>query len=587
LEEDLAWVTQLISTYQEPVAVSRELRGLRGDNADKVILTADMMRHIAQVIRKRIQLLTQQMNHATSHTINIAERDRPSSTRSRSSRSSSSSSSSRPEPIPKTKTSFLKFDRPGFDLAKFHDLMPRLSPKCTKLEFLLQKCPHQVIIYCHGISSIRAVAGTLLTLRYAKGIDEEWNLLPPKPSQFLILSKSSIGAKPLTEEAKTKIIHAFQQQRSQYKIILIDHHFKEGVDLPASDIILFDEPTSRAELTQIVGRANRYCGLHEDLFLQDGWTIHVHRLGIRFFHNRLRTRNNDTLDLDHLIDLIPRPQHIHDMDDYKTTMEETFNSNLFSPNDLCILLQGNLHQQRNLRKITDGFHELIKRVNIGAKLYAPVLQRVQQQEDALLQLQTEENETRQMISQYLKRELTRIDHHHTSRVTRQTNNTLRQLLQYINEDETTLEAITKIIGTLHITYLNEKEMNQETYQRLLKDMTFFDLTPEKAQHLFHQAYTQYIQDHHDLVNTNTWKHLYDQYKKSEAELGWFLTLTDEEYRKTFHLPPPCSAHQELRKKKVLPRHWTAALLKLPNPKLFFSSTVNERFQALKKKTLLK
>jgi hypothetical protein len=346
-----------------------------------------------------------------------------------------------------------------------------------------------------------------------------------------MLTGSTMNKTVMSKKTRQEIIKSFQTGPSQ--IILIDHHFKEGVDLPATHIILFDEPQSRSEMIQIVGRANRYCGLPEALFEPNqGWTIHVHRLGIRFFEGRLR--NIDQVELDSLLDDIPTPGMTDAArDEFTEAFKDTLATNVYSPSDVCCLLRGNLHNQRRMRKVADGYYELVNRINIGAILYRPILNLVALQENEFLKLQTEENEIREMTSHYLTRK-------HSStlpearRITRSTNEALRRLQQYITDEDTTVNAMYRILQKLKISYI-EKNLFPRVYRELLQDITFLGVTETKAQQLFASSLASYYEHYPSELNIRTWNALFDDMERikgddtSNAKVAKFFLMTDEEY----------------------------------------------------------
>jgi hypothetical protein len=100
-------------------------------------------------------------------------------------------------------------------------------------------------------------------------------------SSFGLISSSSVYQKAFTETNKKDILKVFNRPDNNYgqqmRIIIMDSKFKEGVDLfDVKYVHILEQPKSSADLTQVIGRATRYCGQKGLNFVQnEGWKIYV------------------------------------------------------------------------------------------------------------------------------------------------------------------------------------------------------------------------------------------------------------------------------------------------------------------------
>lgn len=100
-------------------------------------------------------------------------------------------------------------------------------------------------------------------------------------SRFGLISSSSVYQKAFTETNKKDILKVFNRPDNNYgqqmRILIMDSKFKEGVDLfDVKYVHILEQPKSSADLTQVIGRATRYCGQKGLNFVQnEGWKIHV------------------------------------------------------------------------------------------------------------------------------------------------------------------------------------------------------------------------------------------------------------------------------------------------------------------------
>jgi hypothetical protein len=346
------------------------------------------------------------------------------------------------------------FDQPRtFDAERFRKDIPLYSPKLEKLLEILESddnhCRKQNpeenvnhrhrkrLVFCQDIHDIRAVAGGLMAhgwtfgmkrrfvkwqktysdiesgkvLKQIESKDPQLTWLPSTDDgedykRFLVLTKSKIGGvsgASLNEYSVQTIgakggeatyNHTDNLYGKNYRIILIDRNFMEGIDLPSTYADLFDSVLSASDRTQIVGRISRFCGNSGLQFMPDyGWPQRVYRydlkfhtLGLHMSERQLENFNREVHQPDSQYrDLFPEKY----ADAFVTKIE----SNLFSPTELQILLDGNMEMQRIQKKTLDIYNALMEKVSIGMLLYAPAMRNLAKSRHELDDLLMDEEET--------------------------------------------------------------------------------------------------------------------------------------------------------------------------------------------------
>lgn len=351
------------------------------------------------------------------------------------------------------------FDQPEtFDAAQFLRDMPLYSPKAEALLRILtandQDCLHtnpedqprdrlrKRMVFCQDIHDIRAVAGALMASGWTFGMKRKWvkwqkqyfatdtnkqvgRTLTAKAQQltwlpsveggpeadykrFLVLTRSRLGgvAGATLNDYAIQMLGAKGQEATynhednlrgkNYRVILIDRSFMEGIDLPSTYCDLFDALMAKAERTQVVGRIARFCGNKDLPFVSNyGWPQRVYRYELKFHTVGLHLsptqweRLGDKVRSEHspYAPLIPAR--------YQEAFLEKLEKNLFSPTELQILLDGNMELQRIRKKTLDVYEALMEKVSIGALLYAPAMRNLAVARHELDELLMEEEETAQ------------------------------------------------------------------------------------------------------------------------------------------------------------------------------------------------
>lgn len=346
------------------------------------------------------------------------------------------------------------FDQPEtFDEKRFRDDMPLYSPKAAKFIEIVKADDHDCLkhnpedsererhrkrlVFCQDIHDIRAVAGTLMAHGWTFGMKRQWvkwkkqwlnpdtdkvlktatqkqaqlTWLPSTEDgedykRFLVLTKSKLGGvsgSTLNEYSVQTIgakgdeatyNHTNNLHGKDYRIIIIDRNFMEGIDLPSTYADLFDSVLSASDRTQIVGRISRFCGNSGLPFVPNfGWPQRVYRYDLKFRRMGLYMQDNQRERLGEVlrtpgrgfVDIIPEK--------YRDAFVDKLESNLFSPTELQILLDGNMEMQRIQKKTLDVYNALLEKVNIGLLLYAPAMRNISASKRDLEELLMDEDET--------------------------------------------------------------------------------------------------------------------------------------------------------------------------------------------------
>ena len=349
------------------------------------------------------------------------------------------------------------FDQPKtFDAAQFRKDMPLYSPKATKLMEVVKDLTlgdfksnpekskndrhRKLMIFCEDIHAIRAVAGALTAYGWRFGMKREWMKWTKKyystqtdkqvgkplqsrgsqltwmPSleggpehdykRFLILTRSKIGgvSGASLNERSVQVVgakgedatynHPDNARGKDWRIVIIDRNFVEGIDLPSTYALLFDPVLSQSSRTQIVGRISRFCG-NKDLPFIDGygWPQTVYRFGLKFHTSGLSLTNKQQEKFEENLQHPQSPYRALIPERFMQSFPGKITGNLFSPVELQVLLDGNMETQRLKKKTLDVYSALLERVNIGALLYEPAMRNLKQSRHELDDILLEEDET--------------------------------------------------------------------------------------------------------------------------------------------------------------------------------------------------
>ena len=99
---------------------------------------------------------------------------------------------------------------------------------------------------------------------------------------FLLLSSTNVYGKNIRDNKEKQItwINKFNSRPDNVygknaRFIILDRKFREGISLfDVKYIHIFEEPLTKTERTQVIGRALRMCG-HQGLPFDNGWKLHI------------------------------------------------------------------------------------------------------------------------------------------------------------------------------------------------------------------------------------------------------------------------------------------------------------------------
>ena len=352
--------------------------------------------------------------------------------------------------IPKTQDKFPskhRFDHPAtFDKKAFKQDMPLYSPKVQKLiesvlsddkeDLKLEGKLHKRIIYCEDMHSIRAVAGALMAYGWEFGMKRKYiswkkqfydaktgkkvnktrhsktqtmTWVPQRvggPAQdynrFLILSRGKIGGvsgasinqyainRISSKGADATYNHNDNAYGQNYRIIIIDRNFIEGVDLPSKYGQLFDADLSRAKQTQFYGRLSRFCGMNNMTFYPKvGWPQVITRFSLKFQNVGIPLTQAQTERLAYNMKAYPKvvpPKYID-------SFLDKIQNNVFSPVELQVILDGDMESRKLRKRLLDAYDAMIEKISITATLYAPGMRNMLQFKQDMSNLELEEEET--------------------------------------------------------------------------------------------------------------------------------------------------------------------------------------------------
>lgn len=335
-----------------------------------------------------------------------------------------------------------------FDIKSFKKDLPLYSPVIQKVMESIRiddeedsknnRPPGKIFIYCEDVYSIRAMAGALVSDGWTFGMEKKkvkWtkqyiselsgkvlkkeqsktNQVTWIPSttegkdykRFLILTKSKLGgiSGASLNEFAIQLIgskdhsnatynHPENNFGKDYRIIIIDKNFIEGMDLPSVYAHFVDPVLSSSTRTQIVGRISRFCGSQDQPFISEyGWPQKVYRYNLKFHTCGLHMSDSQNAKLSEKIRNDTSPYRSIIPKDFEDGFLMKLEKDLFSPLEIRILLGDDLNLQR-LRKVSlEAFDAMMQQVSIGQLLYVPAMQNYIKSKQILSRLLDDEEET--------------------------------------------------------------------------------------------------------------------------------------------------------------------------------------------------
>ena len=348
------------------------------------------------------------------------------------------------------------FDDPQhFEAKQFLKDMPLYSPKASKFIEVVratdqhdqrvnpEKQPRRrhrkIMVFCEDLHAIRAVAGALTAHGWTFGMKQQYvtwkktfysretdkevgkpikskapqlTWLPDPEAggsradyrRFLVLTRSRIGGRggATLNDYAVQLIgakgkeatynHRDNSRGKDYRLILIDRNFMEGIDLPSTYGHLFDPVLSESNVTQIVGRISRFCGNADlDFVAGTGWPQKIYRYGLKFHTVGLHLTGRQEEKLRSRLKEFQKQLQIPEV--YLPGLIPKLTTNLFSPVELQIILNGNMEIQRLKRRTLDVYNAMLEQTSVGAFLYEPAMRNLAQSRKDLQELLLEEDET--------------------------------------------------------------------------------------------------------------------------------------------------------------------------------------------------
>lgn len=100
---------------------------------------------------------------------------------------------------------------------------------------------------------------------------------------FGLISSTCVFGKPFEESDKKQMLSVYNDRQDnvygqKMRILVMDSKFKEGIDLfDVKYVHIFEESKNQADLTQVIGRATRFCGQKGLNFVSGvGWKLNVY-----------------------------------------------------------------------------------------------------------------------------------------------------------------------------------------------------------------------------------------------------------------------------------------------------------------------
>lgn len=206
-----------------------------------------------------------------------------------------------------------KFDKKNFDVNKFKNDIPIISPKLLKLlenikelddnDFKTHGHYFKHLIYSDIKSSsfgIKMICSGMLANGYNLIYDNKFDVnITKNINNFALLCSLNIYNKPFPTKLRKNIMNVFNNRPDNIygeniRFLLIDSGYKEGLDVfDIKYLHLFDDLLSINEEKQVVGRGTRFCGQKGLEFDQSlGWILNVYKYNLNIT-DKLQIKYND------------------------------------------------------------------------------------------------------------------------------------------------------------------------------------------------------------------------------------------------------------------------------------------------------
>jgi hypothetical protein len=456
------------------------------------------------------------------------------------------------------------FDLPQFfDAEGFRQDLPLYSPKADAMLRLIREDDKRdqaqfgkkfkLLIFCEDVYALRAAAGALVSDGWTFGMSKRYvrwkktyhdsatgkllKTLTSKTQQltwlpdaqvggakarskrFLILTRSKLGgtAGATLNEFSVQKIGAMDAASATYnhpdnmfgedfRAVLIDRNFIEGVDLPAKYGYLFDDVLSQANRTQIVGRISRFCGSEGTPFVPNyGWPQTVYRLSLKFHTVGLHFSEAQLQKLETQV-TNPSPNNPYRKlipEQYLEGFVPKLERDLFSPLELRLLLDGNMEVQRLKKRTLDAYEALLEQSSIGALLYAPAMANLEASRRQLNELLLEEEET---MMEY-KQDIFSQDAERQEQIKYNLRSLRKDLINKYQVENGRMfnmvqgyvsQALRKTVPKKDLVKWREPDRRQRLFDRTirvaLRDARFIDLDPAAAEQLMNDMLDEAVKE---------------------------------------------------------------------------------------------
>lgn len=202
------------------------------------------------------------------------------------------------------------FDTNEFNPKSVSKLLPTAAPKLDALIKNIKEIDerdhkkygkqfkHMIFTDIHNAKyGVKIIGSALIANGFHHIYDNKFKLdteTHKKGTNFAVLCSTTIFKKPLKAKLRKQLLGIFNERPEnthgeKLRIIVLDHGFKEGIDLfDVKYVHLFEPLLTHTDERQAIGRATRYCGQKGLRFdPQLGWQLHVYRYDVGFLNKNI------------------------------------------------------------------------------------------------------------------------------------------------------------------------------------------------------------------------------------------------------------------------------------------------------------
>lgn len=261
-----------------------------------------------------------------------------------------------------------RLDHSSFNKEKFKTMLPIISPKITNVlekikELDAEDMKKEKKLYKHMIFSdlkseggAKTIGGAFLANGYQLIYDNNLRLKKnlKDTNNFAILCSTKLYGKDVGIKFRRQILDVFNKRPDNtygenLRFIILDYGFKEGIDLfDIKYIHILENPLTRADEKQIIGRGTRFCGQKGLAFNKEvGWPLYIYK-----YKSVLPARLQEQLKTDTLYNLFIKYSKLDQSKD-------VFARNL---ENLCIQASIDFSLNKNMHMYNQDFKTILKEV---------------------------------------------------------------------------------------------------------------------------------------------------------------------------------------------------------------------------------